>query len=148
MAKAIWKNFAESLIYHIFWVCEAGLEKTLEAGRSFRERNLVSEKIFGLLDMSREKSKLLSWWKMFNVWKRENMHFLNKEMGSKKNRGLWHFWRDSYETMKDFYEKVKTMRERIRLGQVDYIYIYRVFFLALYSLNLTLYPQFSSDRKK
>ena len=26
MANAIWKNFAESLIYHIFWVCEGYLK--------------------------------------------------------------------------------------------------------------------------
>ena len=26
MAQAIWKNFAESLIYHIFWVCEGYLK--------------------------------------------------------------------------------------------------------------------------
>ena len=39
-----------------FTLLSSGLEKTLEAGSSFRERNLVSEKFFGFLDMSRENN--------------------------------------------------------------------------------------------
>ena len=35
---------------------QSGLEKTLEAGSSFRERNLVSEIFWGFLDMSRENN--------------------------------------------------------------------------------------------